>query len=331
MTKMKGLGVTAAVMIGIVGLASLFDAWLATKLVGVLRQTENLETFNLFTYVSDLNDVQQMTLLSVIIQISAIVLAAVFFLMWIFRGTKSLWSAGLPDLKTTPGWSVGWWFIPVAWWFMPLPGVIQLWKGSVHHSKGTGDGNWSGESVNPLVFIWWACWVAGSLLSVVSNQFSGEDSEIPDLILAARLDMASNLAYAAAAGLAVFIILKVSSLQDTARAAMFAAMRGGAGQMAHGMMPQPGMAPMGQPMMHPARAPMAGPAGQPVQAPMQRPVYTPMQAPMRAPGQPMMNPAQARQGQPMQPRPGMQPGAPAPRPGVSLPQPRRPMPPGGPR
>lgn len=323
MTKMKGLGVTAAVMIGIVGLQSLFGLWLSSKLVGVLRQTEDLEKFNLFTYLSDLNDIQQLSILSVIIRITVMVLAAVFFSMWMYRGTKNLWGAGLPDLKTTPGWSVGWWFIPVAFWFMPLPGVIQLWKGSVHHSKGTGDGNWRGESLNPLVIIWWVCWVAGSLLSLVSDRFTGEDKEIPDLILSAQLGMASSLAYVAAAGLAVFFILRVSSLQDTARAGMFAAMRGGAGHMAHAMMPQPGMAPMGQPVMHPARAPMAGPAGQPMQAPMR--------APMRAPGQPMMNPAQARQGQPMQPRPGMQPGAPAPRPGVSLPQPRRPMPPGGPR
>src|SRR5439155_11350703 len=40
------------------------------------------------------------------------------WLFWQHRVTRNVWARGHP-IKTSPGWAVGWWFIPIANLWMP--------------------------------------------------------------------------------------------------------------------------------------------------------------------------------------------------------------------
>ena len=64
--------------------------------------------------------------------------------------------AGTGDLRFTPGWAVGWWFIPIANFWKPFQTVRELWKAS--HG-----GAWRAIATWPLLGWWWATWLVGSL------------------------------------------------------------------------------------------------------------------------------------------------------------------------
>src|SRR6478735_11219141 len=58
------------------------------------------------------------------------ILAIVFVCMWFYRAGQNVHMAGVKYLNYTPGWYVGWFFIPLVQLVMPLITTIELWKAS---------------------------------------------------------------------------------------------------------------------------------------------------------------------------------------------------------
>jgi hypothetical protein len=105
--------------------------------------------------------------------IVALVYAAFFLLylvsvvlvsMWIYRAHANLFAAGLHDLEYTPGWSVGWFFVPIANLFKPVQAMRELWNASY------GTSNSFGGSTPGTVSAWWACFIGGNILSNIGSR-----------------------------------------------------------------------------------------------------------------------------------------------------------------
>ena len=47
------------------------------------------------------------------------ILTAVIFLMWLHRVSRNLQPLGSNGQRFSPGWAVGWWFIPILWFIFP--------------------------------------------------------------------------------------------------------------------------------------------------------------------------------------------------------------------
>jgi hypothetical protein len=101
------------------------------------------------------------TTLSPLVQLPGVIslTAEVVWLVWQHHATSHLWVRRYPDLKVTPGWAVGWWFIPVAWWFMPCVAMLELDR------RSTADG--VPRRASPIIGLWWAAWVAVSIVPVI--------------------------------------------------------------------------------------------------------------------------------------------------------------------
>jgi hypothetical protein len=78
----------------------------------------------------------------------------IVWLLWQERVTENVWAQG-NVIKTTPGWAVGWWFIPVANLWMPAVALYRVARASI----GSRDG-----SVGLLVGAWWAAYVASRVV-----------------------------------------------------------------------------------------------------------------------------------------------------------------------
>ena len=76
------------------------------------------------------------------------------WLFWQHRVTRNVWARGRP-IKTSPGWAVGWWFIPVANLWMPAVAVYRVLRASV--GRRYRGGAW-------LISAWWSAYILFTLL-----------------------------------------------------------------------------------------------------------------------------------------------------------------------
>ncbi|MDO7843082.1 DUF4328 domain-containing protein [Sphingomonas immobilis] len=140
--------------------------------VGHFWSQENLERVDLATTVSG------------VAYTIAFIASILFVSLWIYRANANAHT--LSDKMTiSPGWNIGWFFIPIACWFNPFKGLRETWQASF-----TPD---DPENVDAPAFMrwWWGLWIVTNLLGNASFQVSTKMKGIDGLILGGWLDVAS--------------------------------------------------------------------------------------------------------------------------------------------
>ena len=86
----------------------------------------------------------------------------IVFSLWIYRAAANIVAAGTVGFDYTPGWAVGWYFVPIANLFKPYAAMRQIWNAS---HGGQGD---ELERPEGLLAIWWGCWLLANIASNIS-------------------------------------------------------------------------------------------------------------------------------------------------------------------
>lgn len=110
------------------------------------------------------------------------ILSIVFFCRWTHRVSSNAWALQPSAMTTTPGWAVGWYFIPLALLWKPYQAIREVWDVSA-------SANTSG-----IAGIWWTFWIVGSLADNVTNRLGpafGDDAG--GLQKATALDIGSGI------------------------------------------------------------------------------------------------------------------------------------------
>ena len=90
---------------------------------------------------------------------------------WIKEANKNVRALGAKDLSFTPGWAVGWFFIPFANLFKPFKVMNEIWSAS--HSPE----NWQQDEKNRAVQKWWGLWIGSNgLIQLTQNLEKNADS-----------------------------------------------------------------------------------------------------------------------------------------------------------
>lgn len=105
-------------------------------------------------------------------QMLAYIGTVIAFCIWIHRAASNVASLDTAMLGETPGWAVGWWFIPFANLYKPYVVVRQLWLSSRVEPDGTYDPASVSTSLLPL---WWTTWLIGNFAASLSSRFDGKD------------------------------------------------------------------------------------------------------------------------------------------------------------
>lgn len=139
-----------------------------------------------------------MQLLPLVGLVVAAIGAIVVFLMWVHAASKNL-RVLYPDapFEYSPGWAVGWWFVPIANLWKPYNAMQEIWS----YSRPRSDTSSEVKTPAPLS-TWWGFWVIAVILDRVAAKASDEVGTL-DLIAASSR---------AAAG--VFCILVVRAICD---------------------------------------------------------------------------------------------------------------------
>lgn len=110
----------------------------------------------------------------------------VFFAMWIYRAAANVVAADVPGFSFTPGWSVGWYFIPFANLVQPFVAMRQIWNAS--HSGGSDL-----DRGDPLLTLWWTLWLTSNITANISVQLSFRTTSIEMFRLSLYLGIASSV------------------------------------------------------------------------------------------------------------------------------------------
>lgn len=92
---------------------------------------------------------------------------AVFVLTWIHRANHNARQLGAADMRFTPAWAVGWYFVPIAWFWKPYQVMSEIWRASRNPSY------WRGQPVSVLLPWWWALWIVPFWGSDIVNWVAG--------------------------------------------------------------------------------------------------------------------------------------------------------------
>lgn len=94
-----------------------------------------------------------MAILGILAMIVASLIIAILVLNWIHLASRNARQLGAADMRFTPGWAVGWYFVPIAWFWKPYQAMKEIWQASASPS------GWRGQTVSPLLHWWWALWI----------------------------------------------------------------------------------------------------------------------------------------------------------------------------
>jgi uncharacterized membrane protein len=102
-----------------------------------------------------------------LLQFVVYITTAVLFLMWIYRASKNLRHLGAYQIEFTPGWAVGWFFVPFANLVTPYRVVKEIWvKSDPKIPDAGGEPDWQKSGSTALLGWWWAVWI----LTCLANQ-----------------------------------------------------------------------------------------------------------------------------------------------------------------
>ncbi len=110
---------------------------------------------------------------------------AIGFLKWTYRAAANSVGFGAKRMTNTPGWSVGWYFVPIMTLFKPFEAMKEIYQVSLYPPK------WRLQPVSALLRWWWAFWLISNLVAQIVFRFPGENVE--QLQISTRLAIFSSV------------------------------------------------------------------------------------------------------------------------------------------
>jgi hypothetical protein len=117
------------------------------------------------------NDFRQ--LIAGVVHIVTFVGSGILVLRWIWRANKNLHALSPVPLEYTPGWAVGWYFVPFASLWKPFQVMREIWKVSLD-VEGSG-----------LLPLWWTFWILSNLAGNATFQLAS--SRGIDMLMASSI------------------------------------------------------------------------------------------------------------------------------------------------
>lgn len=136
-----------------------------------------------------------------LLHVAIYIWSAVVIGRWMFFAMRNLRALGV-QTSISPGWAVGWFFVPIANLWKPYQAMAQIWRGS----HGENDAN--AGPVYQIVGWWWAAWlVSGFALTTATRMSLRADASI-DSLMASHVLAAVGLGISIGSAVLILLIIK---------------------------------------------------------------------------------------------------------------------------
>jgi hypothetical protein len=109
------------------------------------------------------------------------------FLKWIYRAYKNIQGFGAEGLRFSPGWAVGYYFIPILSLIRPVQVMSEIWRAS------DDPRNWRRRSGSWLIASWWTLFLLYTGVTQISLEIAFQASTNDQWTLAAVLAILGDL------------------------------------------------------------------------------------------------------------------------------------------
>jgi hypothetical protein len=135
------------------------------------------------------------------------IVSGVLILRWIYQANKNARQFGAKDMVFSPGWSIGFYFIPIVSLWKPYQAMKEIWQASQNPT------NWPVEKVSSILGIWWFFWIANSMVGQAAFRMSRRAEEISEIMNVNLVSQASEVISIPLALVTWLMIKKVSNAQ----------------------------------------------------------------------------------------------------------------------
>lgn len=139
-----------------------------------------------------------------------LILNIVLFFIWLHRAASNTEALGAKGLESSPGWTVGWFFVPVANLVMPYRAMREVWQASRSPAQ------WSTVRAGPCLLLWWLihlfAGIAGQVKSVMLRDAHGADA----VLAASNVEITGMVLSLVTTLLFVHIVGSLWSMQEAA-------------------------------------------------------------------------------------------------------------------
>lgn len=140
-------------------------------------------------------------------QIAVAVVTAIVFCRWIYVASRNCHAMYAGKLQFTPGWSVGWFFVPIASLWKPFQAMRQTWNVS---ADPLGDPN---RSASDLVVAWWIIFLISDWAGRAAFRLAMKAEEVSQLQTSNTFSLISDGVNIFATITAYLLVKKITGLQ----------------------------------------------------------------------------------------------------------------------
>lgn len=134
-------------------------------------------------------------------------ITVVIFGMWIYKAAANIVAADIAGFSYSPGWAVGWFFIPFANLFKPFQAMRQIWNASHGANVHLDDGA-------PTVNMWWAAWLVVTISGNISFRLTLSANDAEQMMLATQIGAISSIASLALYPVAIRMVKDITRAQE---------------------------------------------------------------------------------------------------------------------
>jgi hypothetical protein len=146
-----------------------------------------------------------------LVQVTILIVSGFLILRWIHRANWNARALGAQGMEFTPGWCVGWYFVPVACLWQPFYAMQEIWKASKNPSA------WTTEAAPSTLGLWWGLWILYSIIGQVSFRLTMRADEIGEHINATWATIASDVAAVPLCLALLGLVKQIQAMQDARR------------------------------------------------------------------------------------------------------------------
>jgi len=128
--------------------------------------------------------------------------------IWLYRSSWNARQLQPTDGRMTPGWAVGWYFVPILSLWKPFTAMRETWNSSANPQEQLN------RAAPGFVKVWWGLWIIDNLASQVSFKMSMRAVSIQDLRWIYYLDLTITPIAIACAYSFIQVIAKVTAAQS---------------------------------------------------------------------------------------------------------------------